>query len=148
VRTGATGPVHEKEDPVGTVQAVGHVVLLSDSEARRALAARLSPDDGVACYGSLEEMARGEPLSRVDVLVVASRPAMNGLLLAALGRMSVDHPEIQKVAVLDGPPALPVAGFLTACDVDLVWAGTEDERLDRVVSIVEQMRERKAWIAA
>lgn len=133
---------------MGTVQAVGHVVLLSDAEGRLALAARLSPQNGIACYGSLEELARGEALSGVDVLVVASRPAVNGLLLAALGRMSVDHPEIQKVAVLDGPPALPVAGFLTACDVDLVWAGTEEERMERVASIVAQMRERKAWIAA
>jgi hypothetical protein len=95
----------------------------------------------------MEELVRGQPLSSVEVLVVQTRQAPRGVLLVALGRMNEEYPTMQKVAVMDGPPPLPVAEYLTACGVDLVWAGTGEERIDEVASIVDRMRERMPWLA-
>ena len=130
------------------VHEAGPVVLLSESEVGRSLAERLAPaPDRVPCYRSMEELVRGQPLSSVEVLVVQTRQAPRGVLLVALGRMNEEYPTMQKVAVMDGPPPLPVAEYLTACGVDLVWAGTGEERIDEVASIVDRMRERTPWLA-
>lgn len=132
---------------MGTVQEGAPVVLLSDGDGATSLAGRLSPESGsVPCYSSVAELVKGQPLSTIDVLVVRTRRSPRGVVLAALGRMSLEYPGMQKLAVMDEPPPLPVAEYLTSCGVDLVWSGTGEDREREVVSIVERMRARKAWL--
>lgn len=123
-------------------------VLLSDPEAGPNLAAELAPaEHGVAWFASIEEMVRARPLSSIAVLVLHCRPLPKGVLLAALGRMNVEYPGMQKVAVMDGPPPLPIAEYLTACGVDLVWAQKGEVGEGDLGALVERMYERTRWAA-
>ena len=127
----------------------GSTVLLSDAEGAPGLAARLAARTGPAAwYPSVAEMVRRQPLSSISVLVLHFRPLPKGILLATLGRMSVEYPGMEKVAVLDGPPPLPIAEYLTACGVRLLWDGTTEEGTDRLASIVDMLHERTRWIAS
>lgn len=127
----------------------GSTVLLSDDAGAQMLAAKLSARTGPATwYTSLNEMVRQQPLSSISVLVLHFRPLPKGILLATLGRMNVEYPGIQKVAVLDGPPPLPIAEYLTACGVSLICDDATDEGTDRLASVVNRLHERTQWIAS
>ncbi|HEX6558187.1 MAG TPA: hypothetical protein VF021_01970 [Longimicrobiales bacterium] len=118
-------------------------VLLSDSEAAALLAARLAP---ATCYSRVEDLVREQSLSSVTVLVVDSPRQPLGMLLVMLGRMNVEYPAMQKVALMDGPPPLPIAEYLTACGVDLVWTGSGEERIEQLAAVVGRMHERTSWM--
>ena len=120
-------------------------VLLSDSAAAPSLAARLGP---ATWYSRVEDLVRAQPLSSVGVLVVDSPAQPLGMLLLMFGRMNVEYPAMQKVAVMDGPPPLPVAEYLTACGVDLVWRGSGEERIEQLAMVVNRMQQRTCWLAA
>lgn len=123
-------------------------VLLSDPEAGPNLAAEIAPaDHEVAWFTSMEELVRARPLSSVAVLVLNCRPLPKGVLLATLGRMHVEYPGMQTLAVLDGPPPLPIAEYLTACGVDLIWARKDNGNVGDLGAMVERMHERTRWVA-
>jgi hypothetical protein len=120
-------------------------VLLSDSATAPSLAARLAP---ATWYSRVEDLVRAQPLSSVGVLVVDSPRQPLGMLLVMFGRMNVEYPAMQKVAVMDGPPPLPVAEYLTSCGVDLVWTGSGEERIEQLAAVVNRMQKRSAWLTA
>jgi hypothetical protein len=123
-------------------------VLLSDPAAGPDLAAEIAPaDHEIAWFTSMEELVRARPLSSIAVLVLNCRPLPKGVLLAALGRMHVEYPGMQKLAVMDSPPPLPIAEYLTACGVDLVWAQKGNGDVADLGQLVERMRERTRWAA-
>jgi hypothetical protein len=93
-------------------------------------------------------MVQRQPLSTISVLVLHFRPLPKGIVLATLGRMTLEYPAMQKVAVLDGPPPLPIAEYLTACGVKLLWDGATEEGADLLASVVNTLHERKQWIAS
>jgi hypothetical protein len=82
------------------------------------------------------------------VLVLHFRPIPKGILLATLGRMSIEYPAMQKVAVLDSRPPLLIAEYLTACGVKLLWDDAMGEGTDRLASVVNTLHERTRWIAS
>ena len=127
----------------------GSTVVVSDpKEAAASLAATVSHGSKrAACYSTVAELVRERPLSSISVLVLNFRPLPKGILLALLGRMHVEYPEMQKVAVLEGPLPLPIAEYLTSCGVDLLWNGSPDTD-DRLASAVDRMTERVQWIAS
>ena len=123
------------------------VVVLSDSEAASALAACVSaPANAFTWYANVEDLMHARPLSSVAVLVVDIRPQPKGVLLAALGRMNLEYPAMQKIAVVAGPPPLPIASYLTACGVDLVWAGAGQESMDQLATVMNRTYARTKWI--
>lgn len=128
----------------------GSTVLLSDAEGAPRLAERLAARTGPAAwYPSLSELVRRQPLSTISVLVLHFQPLPKGILLATLGRMNLEYPAMQKVAVLDGPPPLPIAEYLTACGVSLFCDGcSEEEGTDRLASVINRLHERTRWIAS
>ena len=127
----------------------GSTVLLSDAEGAQGLAARLAAGTEPATwYSSVAEMVQRQSLSSISVLVLRCRPLPKGILLVTLGRMSLEYPAMQKVAVLDGPPPLPIAEYLTACGVRLIWDGSTEEGTDRLASVVNRLHERTRWIAS
>ncbi|MEJ2187331.1 MAG: hypothetical protein P8Z36_15575, partial [Gemmatimonadota bacterium] len=79
--------------------------------------------------------------------VLHCRPLPKGVLLAALGRMHVEYPGMQKVAVMDSPPPLPIAEYLTACGVDLIWTQKGDGDVGHLGEVLERMYERTRWAA-
>ncbi len=123
-------------------------VLLADSERAASLAARLAPpEEDLTWYTSLEDLVREQPLSSVSVLVLHSEQQPKGVMLAVLGRMNVEYPGMQKLAVIEGVPPLEIAEYLTACGVVLFLTEPTEERLDQLISVLNRMRERTGWIA-
>ena len=123
-------------------------VLLSDTEDVLPLATELAQRSlPVACYPSVEELLRDRRFSSIAVLVLLFRPLPKGALLATLGRLNLEYPRIQKVMVLDAPPPLPIAEYLTSCRVDLIWCPPGDERsTDRLASVVDRLQRRAGWL--
>jgi len=127
----------------------GSTVLLSDADEAPQLAAALAARTGPAAwYTSVGELLTKRPLSTVSVLVLHCHALPKGTLLATLGRMHVEYPGMQKVAVLDEPPPLPIAEYLTSCGVSLLWNGGSEEGAERLASVVSQLHERTRWIAS
>jgi hypothetical protein len=127
----------------------GSTVVVSDpKEAAAPLAAKMCHgSDKAACYASVAELVRERPLSSVSVLVLNFCPLPKGVLLAALGRMSVEYPGMQKVAVLDEQLPMLIAEYLISCGVDLLWDGSPDTG-DRLASTVDRLTERTQWLAS
>lgn len=127
----------------------GCTVLLSDAEESPSLAARLAePKEGsVPMYRTLEALVAAQPLSSIDVLVVHYRPLPKGTLLATLGRLNLEYPRMQKVAVLEGPLPRPVAEYLTACGVEVVMAAPREEGFGQLMAVMDRVHERTGWIA-
>lgn len=122
--------------------------MLSDADGFGSLAGRLAAcGHAVMLYASLEELLREHPLSSIGVLVVHGRPVPKGVLLATLGRMNLEYPRMQKVAVMEGPLPLPIAEYLTACGVDLVWSESREEAVEGLVKVLERVHERAGWLA-
>ena len=109
------------------------------------LTARTGP---AAWYPNLAELMRRRPLSSVSVLVLHFHPLPKGILLVTLGRMSLEYPAIQKVAVLDRPPPLLIAEYLTSCGVRLLWDDATEEGAEQLASVVNNLHERTRWIAS
>ncbi len=127
----------------------GSTVLLSEAEDASRLVAELSARTGPAAwYANVGEMLTERPFSSVSVLVLHGHTLPKGTLLATLGRMHVEHPEIQTVAVLDEEPPLPIAEYLASCGVSLLWNGNSEEGASRLASVVNQLHEKIRWIAS
>ena len=125
------------------------IVVLSESVAGEALS-RAIVERGMdaAWCRDLEELLRGHPLPSLSVLVMHLDPGRKGPLLLAVGRLAVEYPGLQKVAIVEDPLSLPVAVYLTACAVELVRARLDLSSLDGIASAVGQARERQAWSLA
>ncbi len=129
--------------------STGRMVVLSDSEPARSLAGPLSSSgETLEWYTTLEELLRARPLSSITVLVVVAHPLPKGLLMMMLGRMALEYPAMQKVAVMDAAPPLPIAEYLTSCGVDMVWTESGSDTIERLAAVVDEMNERSRWIAA
>ena len=127
----------------------GSTVLLSDAKDAPTLAAILAARTGPAtCYANVGELMRKQRLSTISILVLRCGSVPKGTLLATLGRMNVEYPGIQKVAVLDEPPPLPIAEYLASCGVSQLWNGNSAEGAQRLASVVNQLHERTRWIAS
>ncbi len=88
-------------------------------------------------------------LESISVLVLLFRPLPAGVLLATLGRMNLEYPQVQKVVVLDAPPPLPIAQYLTACGVDLISCVPGDEKgANQLASVVQDLKTRAAWLTS
>ena len=118
-------------------------VMLSDSPERMMVAANLARRScRVACYTSLEQLFAAHPPASIPVLIFHLYQRPKGSLLVVIGRLAVEHPEIQKVAVTEAPLPLEVAGYLTACDVDLVPMAPDGQDA-QLASLVSRMYERR-----
>lgn len=119
-------------------------VMLSDSRAEPSAAVKLSRRScRVECYTSLEQLFDEHPPGSIPVLIFHLHERPKGSLLAAIGRLAVEHPGMQKVAVTEAPLPLEVAGYLTACDVDLVPWERDEQDAGRLASVVTRMHERR-----
>ncbi len=132
--------------------SAGRMVVLSDSEPALGLVETLiaSGSRSLEWYTTLEELLRARPLSSIAMLVVVSHPLPKGILLMMLGRIALEYPAMQKVAVMDAAPPLPIAEYLTSCGVDMVWteSGSGEDTIERLAAVVHDMNERSQWIAA
>jgi len=132
-----------------TTPTIGSTVLLSDADAAPTLAADLAAVRGpAACYSSVAELVRWHSLSSISVLVLYFQALPKGILLAILGRMNVEYPAMQKVALMDEQPPLPIAEYLTACGVNLLWNAATPEGRQKLASVINNLHESTPWIAS
>jgi len=119
-------------------------VMLSDSREEPSVATNLSRRScRVECYTSLEQLLDEHPPGSIPVLIFHLHERPKGSLLVVIGRLAVEHPGIQKVAVTEAPLPLEVAGYLTACDVDLIPMERDGQDASRLASVVTRMHERR-----
>jgi len=131
-----------------TTQTPTSTVLLSDAPAAPFLAADLASGGPAEWYPSVADLMKEHPLSSVSVLVFYFQALPKGLLLAILGRMHVEYPAIQKVALMDEAPPLPIAEYITACGANLLWGAATPEGKQRLASMVNNLNEGVPWIAS
>ena len=119
-------------------------VMLSDFRDDSSVAAHLSRRScRVECYTSLDRLFEEHPPGSIPVLIFHLHERPKGSLLVVIGRLAVEHPGIQKVVVTDAPLPLEVAGYLTACDVDLVPLERNGQDASQLASVVTRMHERR-----
>jgi hypothetical protein len=123
-------------------------VLLSDTDEAQVLARYLEGQSlPAACYPSVSELLRDRGLSSISVLVLVFRPLPAGVILATLGRINLEYPRMQKVVVLDQPPPLPIAQYLTSCSVNLIRFAQGDEKgVNRLAAVVHHLQDRADWL--
>lgn len=132
-----------------TTRTPNSTVVLSDAAAASFLAADLAAESGpAACYSSVSELVKKHPLSSISILVMYFQALPKGMLLAILGRMNVEYPAMQKVALLDEQPPLPIAEYLTACGVSLFWNAATPEGRQRLASVINNLHQGIPWIAS
>ena len=120
-------------------------VMLSDSEAGTSIATGLARRScPVRCYYRLEDLVREQPLGSIPVLIFHLRKPPKGSLLGVIGRMALEFPAMQMVAITEVPLSLLVAEYLTACGVDLMWTEPRGQDLDTLASVVGRMHERRS----
>ena len=59
-----------------------------------------------------------------------------------IGRLALEYPAMQMVAVTETPLSLLVKKYLTACKVGLIWTEPKGQDLDALASVVDRMHER------
>jgi hypothetical protein len=96
-------------------------------------------------YETMQDLMDSEALDGVDVLILRTRSTPQGVLLAWLAQIALDHPGMQKLALMEGVPSLPLAKHLTACGFRIIQdQGKEQQSLP---GLVDQMTDRSGWMA-
>lgn len=124
-------------------------VLLSEEERQAALAAALQEGtEEPRCFSSLTELLGCEPLSSIGVFVLHSKPVPRGMILVTLGRLNLEYPGMQKVALLEGVPPLPVAEYLASCGVDILLEERSEDGPELLGASLDKLRERTRWVTS
>ena len=112
-----------------------------------ALRVGYGPDAPDAFHG-LEELMRHRDPSSIRVLALHTRHQPQGALLAVLSRWGVEFPWIQRVAVLDAPPSLPVATQLVRSGFWLLHPDEAGRRPTNLNQALEILADHLPWIDA
>lgn len=122
------------------------IIVLSESGAGEFLShAMMQHGLDAAWCKSMGEMLRDHPPPTLSVFVIHIDRDRKGPLLVAAGWMALEHPQVQKIAIVGEPLTLPIATYLTACSVEVVRARLEPSEVEHVVSVVSQASQRRAW---
>ena len=101
-----------------------------------------------SAYDELSDLLEEHPPESIGVLAVHARRQPPGALLATLTRWAVEFPWIQKVAVLDDSPTLPIAKELTRSGFWLVRADGSDGPATSLCRALEVLSAQQAWVVA
>jgi len=127
----------------------GFVALVTDTRLAPTLAARMaSPATRLLSYPSVEQLVDEQPLGGLRVLVIWTKGVPRGRVLPMLARLNLELPWVQKIALLQTPPPLVLAEYLTACGVEVIWSGSVEERLEQVQVLMNRNDERARWLGA
>lgn len=128
-------------------EEAGLVALVTDEHVPPAIRDRMLPRAArLFPYPAVDDLVKEECLGRLRVLVIWTEGVPHGRLLPLLARLNVERPWVQKIALLDGPPPLVVAEYLTYCGVEVIWTGSVEERLEQVNVLVNRSEERTRWL--
>lgn len=125
------------------------VAVVTDAELPPSLKERMVPRAGrLLAYPTVEELVEGGDLQGMRVLVIWTQAVPKGRLLPVLARLNLERPWVQKIAMLEAQPPLVMAEYLTHCGVEVIWTGSEEERIERVKVLVNRSEERTRWLGA
>ncbi len=96
-------------------------------------------------FGSLESLSHSNCLASLSVFVFRVGRERLGALLIALSRLSVDYPNVRKIAVVEDGLSIILAAYLSACSVDLLNTGLEAGGVDEVAGAVRRIIEQGSW---
>ena len=118
-------------------------VLLSDSGESDPVAEVLARHAvRVRSYGRLDELFGEQAPDAIGVLIFHHRGRPNGRALAAIGRMTVEHPSVPMLVVSEAPLSLEVAEYLAGRGVDMIRL--ESDRVEgELPGAVRRMHERR-----
>jgi hypothetical protein len=127
----------------------GIVALVGDAHLPPSLAARVAPRAArLQSYASVDELVREESLGGLRVLVIWTEGLPKGRLLPLLAQLNLERPWVQKIALLQLPPPLVIAEYLTYCGVELIWSGSVEERVEQLEVLINRGEERTRWLGA
>lgn len=125
----------------------GFVALVADAQLPPALEARMRPRAArLLSYPSVEDLLQEQTLGRLRVLVIWTQGVPHGRLLPMLAKLNLERPWVQKIAMLEVPPPLVVAEYLTYCGVEVIWTGSMEERVEQLNELVNRGEERTRWL--
>jgi hypothetical protein len=120
------------------------VVMLSDARAAPSVAEDLARHDvRVDCFTRLEDLFGEIDPGAIPVLIVHTRERPKGRVLEVIGRLAVEHPRVQMVAVSETPLSLEVAEYLAGRGVDVMEVEPGVVELDDLTRAVLRMQERR-----
>lgn len=127
----------------------GFVALVADAQLPPAVAARVAQPRAarLRAYPSVEELVQEQQWQgRLRVLVIWTQGVPKGRLLPLLARLNLEQPWVQKIAMLEVPPPLVVAEYLTSCGVEVIWTGSVEERVEQLNVLMNRNEERRRWL--
>ncbi|NJD10532.1 MAG: hypothetical protein FIB01_08890 [Gemmatimonadetes bacterium] len=126
----------------------GFVALVADPQLPPAVAARMAAPRTarLRSYPSVEELVQEQSLGGLRVLVIWTPGVPKGRLLPLLARLNLEQPWVQKIAMLEVPPPLVVAEYLTYCGVEVIWTGSVEERVEQLNVLMNRSDERTQWL--
>ncbi len=98
-------------------------------------------------FTTMEALLDSRTLESVGVLILHTKSAPRGVLLARLAQIALDHPGMQKVALMEGVLSLPLAKHLTACGFRIIRDEAESGNDTFLPQLVDEMRKRGGWMA-
>ena len=127
----------------------GFVALVADPHVPPAVAARMAGPRAarLRSYPSVDELVQEQQsLGGLQVLVIWTQGVPKGRLLPLLARLNLERPWVQKIALLEVPPPLVVAEYLTYCGVEVIWTGSVEERVEQLNVLMNRNEERRRWL--
>lgn len=120
------------------------VVMLSDSRALPSVAKDLARRDvRVDCYTRLEDLFGEIDPGAIPVLVFHTQERPKGRVLEVIGRLAIEHPRVQMVAVSESPLSMEVAEYLAGRGVDVMEVESGVVDIDDLTRAVLRMQERR-----
>ena len=119
-------------------------VMLSDAGLEPRLARDLARHDvRVDCYTRLEDLFGERDPGAIRVLIFHLRERPRGRVLEVIGRLAIEYPRVQMVAVSESPLSIEMAEFLAGRGVEVMEADPVVGGIDELRDVVAKMHERR-----
>jgi hypothetical protein len=127
----------------------GSTVVICEPDEGPGLRARVGADqDRPALILPFGDLPGGADPRHIRVLALHSRGQPPGLVLALVARWAVEFPWMQRVAVFDVPPSLPVATQLARSGFWLIQSDRDRGAADSLNRALETLTLTLPWIDA
>jgi hypothetical protein len=119
-------------------------VVLSETGLDPRMAKDLANHDvRVDCYRRVEDLFGERDPGGIPVLIFHLRERPKGRVLEVIGRMSIEHPRVQMVALSETPLTLEIAEFLAGRGVVVMEAAPGVVEAGDLTEAVTRMHERR-----
>jgi len=119
-------------------------IVLSDTGAQDPVAEDLARHDvRVACYTRSEDLFGENDPGAIPVLIFHMRERPKGRVLELIGRLAIEHPRVQMMAVSELPLSIEIAEYLAGRGVALLEIQPGLVEAGELTDVVRRMHERR-----